>query len=242
MRGPGKQAAHRTCCCWKSYCTCGRAYDDLGPTFWPAGSIEHLLTERWPAKGPTEAPGCVGGRRDARGVRAVPAQHRPPGFRLRRAIRPGQRSAALLEADGGPGCRSGELVHRRSSCSTGREPRHLARRRRRRRDTAGASWIRSASSGTRFRCAAPGAVTPPERPAPRVELCGRDAAMERFGVDDPIVALLLIYEDRLPTGRLPDVDVVAPYVAGRPMPGAWGLAGWVGDGRGSPRRRCCGRQ
>ena len=33
-----------------------REYDDLEPTYWPAGSVEHLLLERWPSKGDVDVP------------------------------------------------------------------------------------------------------------------------------------------------------------------------------------------
>lgn len=31
-------------------------YDDLEPTYWPPGSVEHLLLARWPSTGAAEAP------------------------------------------------------------------------------------------------------------------------------------------------------------------------------------------
>ncbi len=56
--------------------------------------------------------------------------------------------------------------------------------------------------------------------------------MERHDVDDPIVALLMTFSDRLPRGRLPDAGVVAPYITdsgyGQRL---LALAEWVGEGK-----------
>ena len=52
------------------------SYDELEPTYWPTGSVEHLILERWPAKGPVEVADADALFHDPGRLVQVSAQHR----------------------------------------------------------------------------------------------------------------------------------------------------------------------
>jgi hypothetical protein len=65
---------------------------------------------------------------------------------------------------------------------------------------------------------------------PDPDLSGREQAMDGFGVDDPLIAQVLAYRGRLPTGDLPGPDVVGPIVRQAAyFRKVVDLAHWVGE-------------
>lgn len=66
----------------------------------------------------------------------------------------------------------------------------------------------------------------------REEYSGEQSAMDRFDVGNPVLALLMTFEGRLPTGRLPGADVVAKIArSSKYLRSMLALAAWVGERR-----------
>ena len=209
------------------------AYDDLPPTYWPTGSIEHLLTERWPAKGPTETPEPTA---VAETLEAYVRFLRNTGRMASGSAEP----SALAKEARRCSKRMADLASDRASWSFGKQLEDFGR-------AQGISFADAPDletlqarldEVTELWNALPMeqrlALSPRPDDTTDVDpdLSGEEAAMARYDVDDPIVALLMTFSDRLPTGRLPDEAVVAPYVSGS----TYGqrllqLAEWVGEGK-----------
>ena len=208
------------------------SYDDLAPTFWPPHSIEHLLTERWPAKGPIETPepSVVADTLEAfvrflRNTGRLASGSGDPSALAKEARRSSKRMAEVA-SDRASWSFTKQLQDFGLSQGISFEDAPDLDTLQARLDHVTALW--NALPIDQRRALSPSGGGP----AVNQELSGKQAAMASYGVDDPVVALLLTFADRLPTGRLPDEDVVAPYVA----QSSYGqrllrLAEWVGDGK-----------
>lgn len=209
------------------------SYDELEPTYWPAGCVEHLLLERWPSKGDVETP-----------AQAVLVESLDAWFRfLRSTGRMSARSAEpkelTREARRAAG-RMGEVAADRSHWSSGKVLMEFGRERGLIPDEiATAEELQAALAQTQDlwnslpvaerRRLMPG---PSGGGRPRDDLSGRELAMDAAGTDDPLAALLMTFADRLPTGELPTPDVVAPQFRDAPyLRQVLALAQWVGDGK-----------
>ena len=63
-------------------------------------------------------------------------------------------------------------------------------------------------------------------------MSGCDRAMSEYGVDDPIIALLMTFADKLPTGELPPEEAAAPvFRQAQYLRSMLALADWVGSGK-----------
>jgi hypothetical protein len=210
------------------------AYDELEPTYWPAGSVEHLLLGRLPSKGPTEtpAPDAVTETLDAyfrflRSTGRMSHRSADPKELTREARRNARRMHELagdrvnwsqnkvladfgrtigIELDGAPDL---ETLQQRL-------------------EQIQQAWNELPVSERRRLMPRPGDPTGEEAD----DLPGREVAMRLFGTDDQILALLMTFADRLPTGELPPPEVVWPQLERSSyLRQVLALAEWVGEGR-----------
>lgn len=207
------------------------SYDELEPSYWPAGSIEHLLLERLPAKGPVEVydADVLAETLDAY-LRFLRSTGRMSGRSadLKDLVKEVRRNARLmtelssdrvnwspnkvladfgrsvgLELDGAPDLET--LQSRLSQIQDAWNALPVHERRR---------------------------LMPHPEDVADEGLSEREVAMRHFGTDDQIQALLLTFAPRLPTGELPPPEQVAPlFEQSELVRRLLALADWVGDGR-----------
>jgi hypothetical protein len=209
------------------------AYDDLEPTYWPAGSIEDLLLDIWPAKGPIETPDAetVVETLDSF-VRFLRSTGRMSGrsgdpATLAKEARRATRGMAEVAADPVNWSPTKVLMDYGRQLGIGMDDAPNAETLQLRLRQVQEMWNELPIEERRRRMPMPG-----DAPPTMQGLSGRQRAMAQFGIDEPIVALILTFRDRLPTGKAPDEDEVAPYFAEsafiRQM---LALAEWVHVGR-----------
>lgn len=212
------------------------SYDDLEPTYWPSGSVEHLLLERWPSKGAVEVPDpeTLAESLDAffrflRNTGRMSAKSAEPKALAKEARRSVQR---MPEAADDPARWSPTKVLMEYGRSIGLDVDAAPdiETLQQRLDQVQEAW--NALPLEERRRLMPGPEHAPPEQADGEDLTGSELAMQRFGVDDKIIALLLTFADDLPTGTLPPDSVVAPIFERSPfMRKMLGLSHWVGDGR-----------
>ena len=205
------------------------SYDELEPTYWPTGSVEHLLLERWPAKGPMEVPAADvlvetldGWFRFLRSTGRMSAR----SAEVKDLVRETRRAAPRMQAVGDD----------RASWSTGKTLMEFGRSIglgldetsdqegiQQRLDEISRRWNELPVEERRRLMPDPGG-------APDLSLAER--LTRRFGVDDAVQALLLDFADRLPTGELPTAEEIAPAVRTADyFHQVLALRDWIGAGR-----------
>ncbi|CAN5462022.1 hypothetical protein BH18ACT8_BH18ACT8_07790 [soil metagenome] len=201
-------------------------YDDVPATYWPAGSVEDLLLRLWPAKGDVDSPAEQAvvdtldayvrflrntGRMSARS--ASPAELRKE---TQRSVRRMHETAAdpsnwspgksLMQYGRSIGIQVDDLP----DLATLQE--HL--------DRITESWNALPIHERRRLQPRPGDD----------QVSGCESAMRAYGVDDPITALITSFAPELPTGELPQPELVAPLVrASSFMQQVNALCEWIGD-------------
>lgn len=210
------------------------SYADLSATYWPTGSVEHLLLERLPSKGPTDPPdpAVVTGTLDAyfkflRSTGRMTRRSADPKELTREARRNARRMHELAE-DRTTWSQNKVLID--FGCSIGI-------------DLDGAPDLETMQVRLAEITQAWNGLPVSERrrlmprPGDPVEdaddeLPGRELAMDRYGTDDEIVALLMTFSDRLSSGELPPPEQVWPTIERSDyFRQVRALAAWVGDGR-----------
>jgi hypothetical protein len=207
-------------------------YDDLEATYWPLDSVEHLLLERWPAKGSVAAPDpeVLTDTLDAyfrflRSTGRMSGRSGDPKALTKEARRAARRmpEAASDVANWSPtkvlmdfGRSIGIEVDDVPDIETMQD----------RLGQIQDAWNALPTAERQRRMPYPDDVVEDE------DLTGAEKAMDRYGTHDPIIALLMTFADSLPTGELPPDDVVAPIVRAAPFTRQMlELAAWVGEGR-----------
>lgn len=195
-------------------------YDELEPTWWPEGSVEHLLVVRWPAKGEVEPPPAddvVASLetyfRFLRNTGRMAARSAEPAALVKEARRAAPRMA---EAAGDRTQWSPTKVMLEHGKTLGLT-------------LDGAEDVAELQARMHQIVDAWNSLPDDER---RRLMPGPDPAALVEEEPDAVVELLLGFADRLPTGELPGVEVVGPqFAASSYLQQALALARWVGDGR-----------
>ncbi|MGZ5418537.1 MAG: hypothetical protein ACXWDI_15315, partial [Nocardioides sp.] len=211
------------------------SYDELEPTYWPPGSVEHLLLGRLPSKGPIEAldPEVVTDTLDAyfkflRSTGRMSRSSSDPKELSREARRHARRMHELAEdrANWSPNKVLADFGRSIGIELDGAPDLETLQQRL---DQIRQAWNDLPVSERRRLMPHPGDVTDEDLD----ELPGREVAMRRYGIDDQIIALLMTFADRLPSGELPPCGgLAASRALGVLPPGACA--------RGMGRRRPCG--
>ena len=207
------------------------SYDELEPSYWPSGSVEHLLLERLPAKGPVETyePDAVVETLDAY-LRFLRSTGRMSGRSadLKELTKELRRNARLMT----------EFSSDRVNWSPNKVLADFGRSVGIDLDTAGD--METLQSRLTQIQQAWNALPVHERrrlmPHPEDvgndELSEREIAMRSYDTDDELVALMMPFATRLPGGDLPSVEQVAPtFEHCGFMRSLLALTAWVGDGR-----------
>jgi hypothetical protein len=207
------------------------AYDELEPTYWPDGSVEHLLIERWPSKGSVETPEAAvvvetldsylrflrtTGRMSGRSADVAPlTKEARKAARRMRAVADDRANWSINKVLADFGRSRGVDLDTAPDVETLQA----------RLEEINAQW-NALPMDERHR------LMPRPGRGPDPDLSERDQAMELFGVDDPLIAQVLTYQGRLPTGDLPGSDVVGPLVRQSAyVRKVIDLAHWVGEGK-----------
>lgn len=207
------------------------SYDRLEPSYWPTGSVEHLLLERLPTKGPVDTydPDVVVETLDAY-FRFLRSTGRMSGRSadLKELTKEVRRNARLMA----------ELSDDRVNWSPNKVLADFGRSVGIDLDTAGdvetlqqrLAQIQDAWNA--LPVAERRRLMPHPEDVDDEHLSESDVAMRHFGTDDEIQALLLTFAPRLPEGELPTPEQVAPLVQKTGlMDRLLALADWVGEGR-----------
>lgn len=207
------------------------SYDRLEPSYWPTGSVEHLLLERLPTKGPVDTyePDVVVDTLDAY-FRFLRSTGRMSGRSadLKELTKEARRSARLMA----------ELSDDRVNWSPNKVLADFGRSVGIDLDTAGdvetlqqrLAQIQDAWNA--LPAAERRRLMPHPEDADDDELSEGEVAMRHFGTDHWVQALLLTFAPRLPEGELPPPEQVAPLVEKTGlMDRLLALADWVGEGR-----------
>ena len=206
-------------------------YDELEPTYWPDRSVEHLLIERWPSKGSVETPEAVvvvetldsylrflrtTGRMSGRSADvAVLTKETRRAARRMRAAADDRANWSINKVLADFGRSRGIDLDTAPDVETLKE----------RLEEINALWNALPMEERQRLMPRPGRDPDPDLP-------GREQAMDGFGIDDPLIAQILTYQGRLPTGDLPGSDVVGPIVRQAAyFQKVVDLARWVGDGK-----------
>ena len=208
-------------------------YDDLEPTAWPSGSVEQLLLERWPSKGDVDVP------ETAILVDSLDAWFRFLRSTGRMAARSAEPKELTREARRAAG-RMNQVASDRSHWSSSKVIMEFGRERGLIDDgIADIDELQTRLNQTTELWNSLPVVErrrlmpdPSGHGQPRDDLPGREAAMEEAGTDDPLVALLTTFTDRLPSGELPPPEVAGPQFRDAPyVRQVLALAEWVGGGK-----------
>lgn len=214
-------------------------YDELAPTDWPAGSVEHLLLERWPSKGEVEAPDPDGVvqtletyLRFLRGTGRMAYGSAAPKALLKEARRSAPRMAEL--AGDRAQWSSGKVIMdfgRSLGIDLDDAPDHETAQQRL--DEVTERW-NALPQEERWRLM-PGTLGPSAASArpPHLDYSGdQERAMWEFQVEDEALAVVLGFADRLPTEDPPSPEEAVPHARGAAyLQGVLDLARWVGSGR-----------
>jgi hypothetical protein len=208
-------------------------YDDLPLTAWPLGSVEHLLLERWPSKGAVAAPDeqVLVDTLDAyfrflRGTGRMASRSGEPKELAKEARRAAPRMAEAA-ADKTNWSSGKVLMDFGRDIGIDMDDAATADDLQQKLDAITAAWNALPTAERRRRMPMPGDL-PGEDP----ELSGRQNAMQGYGVDDGLIALVMTFAQQLPTGELPPEHVVAPLFRESPyLQSVLRLADWVGEGR-----------
>jgi len=206
-------------------------YDDLEPTYWPSGSVEHLLLERWPSKSQLARPepDAVVETLDAfvrflRSTGRMSARSAAPAELAKEARRAASRMAQA-SADPANWSPTKVLIDFGRQIGIDLDDAPDEQTLQARLDEITATWNALPQEERRRRMPMPGDDADED-------LSEEQRAMRRFGVDDGLIALLLTYNGRLPEGELPAAEEVAPYFRDSPfLQQVLALARWVGEGR-----------
>jgi len=210
-------------------------YDELEPTCWPLDSVEHLLLERWPSKGGVEPPDpdVLVETLDAyfrflRNTGRMASRSGDPRALTKEARRAARRMPEAAE-DVGKWSPTKVLLDFGRSIGIDVDDVPDAQTLQARLAEIQDRWNALPTEERRRRM--PGPADEPTQHSDS-SMSGCDLAMREFGIDDPIVALLLTFADRLPTGELRAPEVVAPLFREAPyMRNMLALAAWVGSGK-----------
>jgi len=206
--------------------TLRKAYDDLEPTYWPEGSVTHLLLERWPAKGSVDPPdeSTLTDSLDAwfrflRNTGRMSGRSAQPKDLAREARRAAPR---MSEASADRTQWSQTKLMMDFGATLGIDFDHVQdlESMQQRLDATQAAW---------------NALPMHERlmpdHEPRDETL-RERIARNMGTDDPLVGLLMSFWHELPTGTLPTPDVTGPQFARAPyVRQVLALADWARDGQ-----------
>ena len=205
------------------------SYDELEPTYWPTGSVEHLILERWPAKGPVEVPDAEalvqtldGWFRFLRSTGRMSAR----SAEVKDLAREARRAAPRMQAIGGDRASwsTGKtLMEFGQSIGLGLDEAPDQQSLQQQLDEITRRWNDLPVDERRRLMPEPGGAS---------NLSLAERLMRRYGVDDAVQALLLDFSDRLPTGELPTAEEIAPLVRATDY---WrnvlALSDWIGAGR-----------
>jgi hypothetical protein len=209
------------------------SYDDLGPTYWPEGSIEHLLLERWPSKGDIATPDeeVVIETLDAfvrflRGSGRMSGRSAAPAV-LGKEARRAARQMSEVAADRTNWSSGKVLLDFGRSMGIDLDDAPDIETLQSRLDQVQSMWNALPMVERRRLMPRPG-----DEADESEDLSEEERAMRTFRLDDPLLALVATYGHRLPEGDLPSADEVAPYFSRAPfLQQVVALAEWVGDGR-----------
>jgi len=207
------------------------AYDDLEASYWPPGSVEHLLLERWPSKGSVQAPDPAeltdsldAFFRFLRSTGRMSPRSADPKELTREARRAAPRMPEV-SADKATWSPTKVLMDFGRGIGLDLDDVPDVETLEQRLTAITAAWNALPEHERVRRMPHPGDDVGDE-------VNGRESAMRRYGVDDPLVALLLTFRHELPTGELPPEEVVGPQFANAPFGRAMReLAAWVGEGK-----------
>lgn len=184
------------------------SYTDLSPTAWPAGSVTDLLLGLWPAKGDGDPPdpetlatSCETYFRFLRNTGRMASASADPKDLAREA----RRAAPQMAEVGG----------NRSNWSPGKALADHASQLGL--DLTSAESLDDMNARLALVNTSWNSLPIHERqrlmPHPGDErISGRQRAMTAYGIDDPVVALVMSMRHELPDGPLPEPSVTAPYV------------------------------
>lgn len=211
------------------------AYDDLGETFWPAGSVEHLLLERWPSKGAVEPPPeqvladtLQAWFRFLRGTGRMASRSADPRELTKEVRRAAPRMAEVAGDRSHWSSTKVILDHARSvglDLDLAQDEEQLQAML----AQAQESW-NSLPVDERRRLM----PDPSGSGLPRTDedpMSGAEEVALRTGLD-PVDGMVALFLDRMPDRDLPGLDVVVPQLQASPyVRQVRALAAWVGEGR-----------
>jgi len=208
--------------------TLRNSYDDLEPTYWPEGSVTHLLLERWPAKGSVDAPeeSTLTDSIDAwfrflRNTGRMSGRSAQPKDLAREARRAAPRMGEA-SADRTQWSQTKVLMDFGATLGIDFDDVPDLESMQQRLDATQAAW-NAVPMHERLRLM-------PDR-EPRDETL-RERIARNMGTDDPLVGLLMSFRHELPTGTLPTADVTGPQFARAPyVRQALALADWAREGQ-----------
>ena len=189
--------------------TLRNTYDDLEPTYWPDGSVTHLLLERWPAKGSVSPPD------ESSLVGSLEAWFRFLRSTGRMSGRSAQPKELIREARRAVP-KMGQVSEDRSQWSQGKVLAEFG-------SSLGLDFDDAPDLTTlQDRLAATQAAWNALPWNERIRLMPdpeshdeslRERTARLSGTDDPVVGLLMSFRHELPSGTLPTPDVTGPQFA-----------------------------
>ena len=210
------------------------SYDELEPTYWPLDSVEHLLLERLPSKGPVEGfdEEVLTGTLDAY-FRFLRSTGRMSGYSadpkaLTREVRRHARRIQERVADRVNWSPNKVLMDFGRDIGIHLDDAPDMETLQQRLSQITEAWNALPVADRRRLMPRPGDDMEVEADA----MPGREIAMRRFGVDDQVQGLLMTFADSLPTGEMPTPEQVAPMVEKASfIKQLLALAEWIGPGR-----------
>jgi hypothetical protein len=207
------------------------SYDELEPSYWPAGSVEHLLIERLPRKGPAEVYDAevIVETLDAffrflRSTGRMSARSADPK-ELAKEARRNARLMTELASDRIHWSPNKVLADFGRSIGIELEGAPDLETLQERLNRINEAW--NALPVTERR-----RLMPHAEDVGNDDLSEREIAMRHFDTDDPVQALVMTFATRLPGGELPTPEQVGPqFERSDLVRRLLALAEWVGDGR-----------
>lgn len=201
-------------------------YADLAATYWPVGSVEHLLLELWPAKGDVTPPSEQGVTdtldayfRFLRSTGRMGARSAEPAA-LRKEARRSAKHMSAAAADTSAWSPTKSLMEYGRGLGVEVDDAPDVETLQARLEQVQESWNALPVHERRRRMPGPGDS----------QLSGADQAMLAHRVDDPITALLLTFAGELPSGELPPPGETAPIVRTSPFTHQMqALCRWMGE-------------
>jgi hypothetical protein len=214
------------------------AYDDLEPSYWPLDSVEHLLLERVPAKGSVDPiqPEVLTETLDAY-FRFLRSTGRMSGFSadprdLTKQVRRHVRSMQKLAADRTQWSPNKVLMDYGRSIGIDVDQAPDLETLHERMGEIQEAWNALPVEERRRLMPRPGDDPSSDADAGPGEETGAEVAMRELGVEDPSLALVMLFADRLPTGDLPPPGEAArQFRESSFVRQLVSLAEWVGEGR-----------